>query len=163
MNDWDLYLESTLNADKSGSPWVDLVTPPSVRSDGTIVSGSENSKYIGKRMMDNFVSGESYQTQSNVQVPYQPIRAINAVDTVSERWSTGDTFIIEQQNGGQIKFRHPTLASTQEDTKSVYWNEIAVEMNGTEKKMIIFDDPGNAPVGWKNGREPISHITQRLK
>ena len=163
MNDWDLYLESTLNADKSGSPWVDLVTPPSVRSDGTIVSGSENPKYIGKRMMDNFVSGESYQTQSNVQVPYQPIRAINAVDTVSERWNTGDTFIIEQQNGGQIKFRHPTLASTQEDTKSVYWNEIAVEMNGTEKKMIIFDDPGNAPVGWKNGREPISHITQRLK
>jgi hypothetical protein len=160
MVEWDGVRDARLGADKSGSAWIDLLDAPAIGSDGRVISGTENNKYIGDRMINSFIDGVSYSSPPPATSVPSRISAIEAVNNVASNWKSGYRDEIELQNGSILKYQYDNMPISA--ARNMYWNDVASEMYGTDKKMIIFDDPQNAPTGWLNGREPIAHLRARL-
>jgi len=161
MVKWDVVRDARLNADKSGKAWVELLDAPAIGSDGKVITGTENPDYIGERMMNSFVNGAEYTSAPPVEPPPSQVGSVSAINTVSARWNSGYLYDIDLQDGRKIEFLFDNMERAQ--AYSMFWNDVAEEMYGKKENLIVFDDPKNAPVGWKNGREPLDHLTSRLK
>lgn len=161
MVEWDIVRDARLNADKSGKAWVDLLDAPAIGSDGKTISGTENPDYIGERMMNSFVNGAEYASAPPVEPLPAQVDSSSAIEAVSARWNSGYMYDIDLQDGRKIRFQFDNMNRSQ--AYNMYWNDVAEEMYGKKAKLIIFENPGNAPIGWKDGREPIDHLTSRLR
>ncbi|MEO1945436.1 MAG: hypothetical protein ABGY11_14130, partial [Candidatus Thioglobus sp.] len=161
MVNWQRVSRARFKADKSGKPLIDLLDAPAIGKDGKVIGGTENPAYIGDRMMNSFLNGTKYLTTvAPVSPPEQLISTTESLNSVASRYTIGTKHDIELQDGS-LSFYVPENMTT-EDGLNMFWNDVALETYGSQNKLIIFDNIADAPKNWKNGREPLAHIKNRL-
>jgi len=165
-----------IEATNTKLPYLKLLDAPAIGRDDKIISGTENPDYVGEKMMNTFLSGKEYvYSKPPVQLTtyqFDGGKIIDVMNNIASSTSSGkgkytidslplgDKITIEL-NDGNFNFYIPSSMS-EEDGRIMFWNDVAREKYGDEKKLIIFEDSKDAPKGWTNGREPVPHIVKRL-